>query len=112
MADSGYPKQNEQIDATDLNNIFSATVTSKGSNPYIVRLSRRSDAENTGSVDLISYYINPLPSSPADDIMLNFGAFNSKVSAYAKNGHKHSITEIAILKNWVPSGNNLIFGGS
>lgn len=114
MADAGYPKQYEQIDATDLNNIFSAVVTTTTGNPQKVRLGRRKDAANVSSEDIVSYYVNPLPSSPTDDTMLTFGAFNSKISAYAKPGHKHKITEIAILKNWVPndSENSLIFGGS
>lgn len=98
MADSGYPKKDEVIHASDVGKTFTGIKTTPSSSDNIktVYLMRRSDEDDK---EAINYCVNTLESSSASTYV-SAKAAKSSLQTLANEYHTHTSSNFTELSGW------------
>lgn len=98
ITDSGYPKKDEVIHASDVGKTFTGIKTTPSSSDNIktVYLTRRSDEDDK---EVISYCVNTLESSSASTYV-SVKAAKSSLQTLANEYHTHTSSNFTELNGW------------
>lgn len=98
ITDSGYPKKDEIIHASDVGKTFTGIKTTPSSSDNIktVYLTRRSDEDDK---EVINYCVNTLESSSASTYV-SVKAAKSSLQTLANEHHTHTSSSFTELSGW------------
>ena len=100
MADSGYPKKDEIIHASDVGETFVGVTTSRSVfdswTLYTASLTRRND----GLVPAIGYVTGSLDESTPEASFITIGTAKSSLQKLANEHHTHTTSDFTELSGW------------